>query len=44
MAQSKTIRIVEVGLRDGLQNEKTILSVLQKIECWVAIPGSLEKG
>ncbi len=32
MAQSKTIKIVEVGLRDGLQNEKKILSVSQKIE------------
>lgn len=32
MALPKTIKIVEVGLRDGLQNEKIILSVAQKIE------------
>ncbi len=32
MAQAKTIKIVEVGLRDGLQNEKKILSISQKLE------------
>ncbi len=31
-ASSKTVSIVEVGLRDGLQNEKIILSVEQKVE------------
>jgi hydroxymethylglutaryl-CoA lyase len=28
----KDVKIVEVGLRDGLQNEKVILSVAQKVE------------
>jgi len=32
MALSKNVKIVEVGLRDGLQNEKVILSVAQKTE------------
>ena len=32
MALSKNIKLVEVGLRDGLQNEKVILSVAQKVE------------
>ncbi len=32
MALPKNIKIVEVGLRDGLQNEKVILSVDQKVE------------
>ena len=32
MALPKSIKIVEVGLRDGLQNEKVILSVDQKVE------------
>lgn len=29
---AKSVRIVEVGLRDGLQNESTILSVQQRME------------
>lgn len=32
MALLKNVKIVEVGLRDGLQNEKVILSVAQKVE------------
>ncbi len=32
MALSKNVKIVEVGLRDGLQNEKVVLSVAQKVE------------
>lgn len=32
MALSKTVSIVEVGLRDGLQNEKVVLSVAQKVD------------
>lgn len=31
-AQSKSIRIVEVGLRDGLQNEKFFLTTGQRVE------------
>lgn len=32
MATAKKVKIVEVGLRDGLQNESTILSVDQRFE------------
>jgi hydroxymethylglutaryl-CoA lyase len=32
MALPKNVKIVEVGLRDGLQNEEVILSVGQKVE------------
>lgn len=36
----KTVRICEVGMRDGLQNEKCVLSTKQKIELINAMTGA----